>query len=66
VAFLGTSTGPAALRDFHHGWIFMGACALTSCLILQGIGRKHARHLAPEASQANLTDPEPYALAVSR
>ncbi len=40
VAFLGANSGTAAMGDFVHGWIFMGTCALVSCLVLQGIPRK--------------------------
>jgi EmrB/QacA subfamily drug resistance transporter len=65
VAFLGTATGAAAVGDFHHAWIFMGSCALVSCLVLQGIGRK-APTVRRESIEVFVEDRERYALAVSR
>jgi EmrB/QacA subfamily drug resistance transporter len=66
VAFLGTASGPAALRDFHHGWIFMGACALASCLILQGIGRKRTARVTPEQFETAPPVEAPYVLAAAK
>jgi hypothetical protein len=66
VALLGTATGPAAVGDFHHAWDFMGACALTSCLILQGIGPKTRTVVRRESIEVFVEDRETYGLAVSR
>jgi EmrB/QacA subfamily drug resistance transporter len=63
VAILGVTTGPAAVGDFHHAWVFMGSCALLSCLVLQGIGRKAT--LERESLEAFVED-EPYVLGPSR
>jgi EmrB/QacA subfamily drug resistance transporter len=63
VAILGVATGPAALGDFHHAWVFMGSCALLSCLVLQGIGRKAT--MEQESLEVFVED-EPYVLAPSR
>ena len=63
VAILGVATGPAAVGDFHHAWIFMGSCALLSCLVLQGIGRKAT--MERESLEVFVED-EPYVLAPSR
>jgi MFS family permease len=63
VAILGVTTGPAAVGDFHHAWIFMGSCALISCLVLQGIGRKAT--MERESLEVFVED-EPYVLAPSR
>jgi EmrB/QacA subfamily drug resistance transporter len=60
VAILGVATGPAAVTDFHHAWIFMGSCALISCLVLQGIGSKAS--MRREAAAVFVED-EPYELA---
>jgi hypothetical protein len=50
VAVLGTATGAAAVRAFHHAWIFMAICSVTSGLILQGIPRQvRIRHRSVEA-----------------
>jgi len=63
VAILGVATGPAAVGDFHHAWVFMGSCALLSCLVLQGIGRKAT--MERESLEVFVED-EPYVLAPSR
>ena len=63
VAILGSATGAAAVTDFHHAWVFMGSCALLSCLILQGIGRKAT--MERESLEVFVED-EPYVLAPSR
>jgi len=49
VAVLGTATGAAAVHAFHHAWIFMAICSVTSGLILQGIPRQvRVRHQSVE------------------
>jgi EmrB/QacA subfamily drug resistance transporter len=63
VAILGVATGPAAVGDFHHAWVFMGSCALLSCLVLQGIGRKAT--MERESLEVFVED-QPYVLAPSR
>jgi hypothetical protein len=64
VAILGTATGAAAVTDYHHAWVFMGSCALLSCLILQGIGRKVK--VARPSVEVFVAERETYALAVSK
>jgi EmrB/QacA subfamily drug resistance transporter len=64
VAILGTATGAAAVKDYHHAWVFMGSCALLSCLVLQGIGRKVK--VARPSVEVFVAERETYALAVSK
>jgi EmrB/QacA subfamily drug resistance transporter len=64
VAILGSATGAAAVNDFHHAWVFMGVCALLSCLILQGIGRKVK--VRRRSIEVFVAERETYALAASR
>ena len=64
VAILGSATGSSALTAFHHAWVFMGSCALLSCLVLQGIGRKV--QVTRPSVEVVLPERETYALATSR
>jgi EmrB/QacA subfamily drug resistance transporter len=66
VAFLGTATGPAAVVDFHHAWVFMGVCALTSCLVLQGIGRRNTTKVRGESIESFVQERDIYSLALSK
>jgi MFS family permease len=52
VAILGVARGPSAVTAFHHAWIFMAACSLTSGALLQGI-----RRIAVQPSPARLASP---------
>ena len=65
VAIIGTTTGLNAVHAFHHAWIFMVACSLTTAAVLQGIGRRPAvaPAPAPEGLEAIAVDAEVYALA---
>jgi EmrB/QacA subfamily drug resistance transporter len=64
VAVLGTTTGVAAVRAFHHAWIFMAVCSLTAGLILQGIPLKaRVRH---ESLENFIEERQAYALVASK
>jgi hypothetical protein len=63
VAILGTAAGAAAgasaVTAFHHAWLFMVGCSLTSGLVLQGIGARSA-----ETADAGATPPAAKPVAV--
>jgi hypothetical protein len=62
VAILGVARGPSAVTAFHHAWIFMAACSLTSGALLQGI-RRSAVQPSPTALGAERAA---YALAAGK
>ena len=64
VAVLGTTTGVAAVRAFHHAWIFMAICSLAAGVILQGIPRKvRIRH---ESVETFAQERQAFALAAGK
>jgi hypothetical protein len=44
----------------------MGSCALASCLVLQGIGRKTRTLVRRESIEVFVEDRENYALSITR
>jgi EmrB/QacA subfamily drug resistance transporter len=65
VAILGVARGPGAVTAFHHAWIFMAACSLTSGALLQGI-RRTAPQTGPSLvanTEAVVSERSAYALA---
>jgi EmrB/QacA subfamily drug resistance transporter len=64
VAILGTASGAGAVHAFHHAWIFMAGCSLTTAVVLQGIGRKN-RVVATETAWP-VAGPERYAVVAGK